>query len=616
MAVSALPSARTRPGAVRELLAYLKPHRWRLLLAFVALTVSSALFFLIGYGLTKLTDLVVVSGSGNMVGLDRFMLIAYAVLCGYAAGLFIRNYLMRIIGERVGVALRQEVFDNLLRRSPAFFDANGHAELQSRVTSDSQALQSVIGSAVPNGLHYGLLLIAGAAFAATTSLKLSLLVVACIPVIFLPGALLSGRVDRYAADRQTALAKSGAHVSEMLRSVKIVQSYQYESRAMTGYGGLLQRLFAITRRSVMLEASLTTLTSFAAYGALSAVIWVGAREISSGAITFGGLVGFIFYANLTTTAAAQLVNVYVSMRNAAGAASRLLELRDTREEKDSALLDGKHAEAGHLVLHEVSFRYPSRSEHAVLDGCHLEVRRGEMLALVGPSGSGKSTILDMLQMFYRPQQGKITVDGVDLAEIDRAGWLRQLALVPQMPELFSGSVLDNLRLGAPDASEDQVIAALEKAQILDLVMSMPDGLNTDLGQDGLRLSGGQRQRMALARALIREPALLLLDEPTSALDPESETEVHRALDASRHGRTTIVVTHRIDTAMRADRIAMLHRGRVVAIGSHAQLMAASPEYAGFVQLETGGSARIESDAEPAFAASQRVGVMAPAAIVS
>ncbi|KRE95921.1 hypothetical protein ASG87_16825 [Frateuria sp. Soil773] len=574
----------TRPRAVRELLVYLKPYRWQLVAAFIALSASSALFFMIGYGLSKLTNLISASGGADLKNLDRFMLVAYAVLCGYALGLFIRNYLMRAIGERVGVALRQEVFDQLVQRSPGFFDRNGHAELQTRITGDAQALQSVIGTAVPNGLHYGLLLVAGAAFAILTSVKLSLIVLACIPLIFLPGALLSGRVDHLAAERQSAQAAGGAHVAEMLRNVKTVQAYQHGRQASGRYARLLEKLLGATWRSIRLEAWLTTLTSFMAYAALSVVIWVGAREIVSGALTLGNLVGFVFYANLATTAAAQLVSVYVTLRNATGAVSRLLDLRDETETPIGEL-GGVCPKPALIELDDLHFRYPSRPDQAVLEGCHLHVNEGEMLALVGPSGSGKSTILDLLQMFYAPQRGEIRVGGVPFANLDPEQWRKRLALVPQMPELFSGTVLDNLRLGAPDADERMVRAALATAQILDLVESMPQGLLTDLGQDGLRLSGGQRQRLALARALLRDPALLLLDEPTSALDPESESAVQRALDASRPGRTTIVVTHRMETAMRADRIAMLHRGRVVAAGTHAQLMVACPSYAGLVQLE-------------------------------
>lgn len=593
MAGSSSRHAKPRAGELRQLLAYLYPHRITLLVAFFALTVSSGLYFLIGYGLAQLTDLVTAANGHGMDGLPRFMLIAYAVLCGYAFGLFVRNYLMRSIGEKVGITLRDDVFRNLLARSPAFFDRNGHAELQSRVTSDAQSLQSVIGAAVPNGLHYGLLLVAGAVFAVAASFKLSMLVVVCMPVIFLPGALLSGRVGRLAAGRQSALATSGAHVSEMLRNVRIVQAYQHELRAAAKYRSLLARLFDVTSRSIRLEAWLTTATSFAAYAALIGIVWMGADEIARGAMTLGDLVGFVFYANMATTAAAQLVSVYVSLRNAAGAAGRLLELRDEREPDDVAMLR-QPAGTGLLRLEDVRFHYPSRPDRPVLVGCSLDIRPGEMIALVGPSGSGKTTVLDLLQGFYRPQEGRVLVDGVDLDQVDRTDWLGKVALVPQMPELFSGTVLDNLRLGAPDASEARVWEALSKAQVMELVKELPGGLESDLGQDGLRLSGGQRQRLALARALLREPELLLLDEPTSALDPESEAAVHRALDASREGRTTVVVTHRIDTAMRADRIAMLHRGRVVALGTHAQLMACSPEYAGLVQLEMTGAREVPS----------------------
>lgn len=600
---SGIPANATakRRSPLRQLLGYLKPHWGKLILALLALTISSSLFFLIGYGLSKLTDIISGVDGKSAADLTQFVQVAYLVLCGYAVGLFIRNYLMRIVGERVGVELRREVFENLLRRTPGFYDQNGYAELQSRVTSDAAALQTVIGAAVPNGIHYSLLLIAGVVFAVLTSTNLSLLVLACIPLIFLPGALFSHRVDALSASRQTALAASGAHVTEMLRNIKIVQSYLHQPRASSRYRDLLESLFRVTSRSVRLEAWLTTLTSFAAYAALTAIIWVGAREIGEQRLTLGALVGFVFYANLATTAAAQLVSVYVSLRNAAGAASRLLELRDEREDEASRVALNP-ARFGLIRLENVHFRYPSRPQLPVLEGCSLDIREGEMLALVGSSGAGKSTVLDLLQKFYAPQRGRILVDGEPLSTMDTEQWLEQLAMVPQLPELFSGSVLDNLRIGAPHATEEEAMAAAELAQIADVIRSLPRGLHTDLGQDGLRLSGGQRQRLALARALIRNPRLLLLDEPTSALDPESDSAVQRALDASRLGRTTVVVTHRIDTAMRADRIAMLHHGAVVVIGTHAELLATSAEYAGLVQLElNSGTPLSVGDALPSVA---------------
>jgi ATP-binding cassette subfamily B protein len=571
-----------RPGAVRALLRYLRPHTGKLLLATLALSVSSLLFFLIGVGLSKLTDMLSQGQRDVQAAFNDLIVVSYLVLAAYAFGLFVRTYLMRWVGERIGTNLRKDVFAKLSRLGPRFYDQNPYGEIQSRISADTVALQSVIGSAVPNGLHNLVLLIACGGYAAWLSWELSLVVLASVPVIFAPSYLMGGAIARFSAGRQSAQAQSAAHAHEMLRNAKLVQAYRHESAAIEKYARLLERFFATSVRNVRIEAWVTTITSLLSFAALTVLIWYGGNLVGSERLSIGSLIAFLFYAHICITAAAQLVTVYMSVQNAAGAASRIIELRD--HPVDDMPVDAPHPDAGDIVVENLHFRYPTREDKPVLNGLNLRVRHGESVAIVGSSGAGKSTVFDLLLGFYKPDQGRIRIAGRDLTHVDRQAWLGLVSFVPQNPELLSGSVMENLRLGCPDVTEEAAWTALDHAHIADFVRSLPQGLHTDLGQDAMRLSGGQRQRLAIARALVRQPAILLLDEPTSALDAASEANVRQAL-AGYHGLTMLVITHRLETAMHADRIVMMHHGRVLAEGTHAMLLATSPEYARLVHLE-------------------------------
>jgi ATP-binding cassette, subfamily B, bacterial len=593
-----------RVGAIRPLLRYLRPHIGKLLLATVALSFSSALFFLIGVGLSRLTDLVTQGKDSIASAFNDLIVISYIVLAAYAFGLFVRTYLMRWIGDRIGTDLRRDVFSRLARLGPSFYDRNPYAEIQSRISADTAALQAVIGSAGPNGAHNFVLLLVCGGYATWLSWQLSVLVLACIPVIFAPSYIVGNLVTRLAAERQNAQARTGAHVSEMLRNAKLVQAYRHEDTAVARYSGLLDRFFGVAVRNIRVEAWVTTITSLLSFGALTLIIWLGGHLIGTGQLTMGNLIAFIFYAHVCVNAAAQLVNVYMSLLAAGGAAARLIELRD--HPLDARPINPLQPRAGDIVLDDVHFHYPTRPERAVLNGLDLRIAEGESVALVGSSGAGKSTLFDLILGFYTPTEGSVQVAGDDLRTLDRDAWLDRVSFVPQNPELLSGSVIDNLRLGRPEATEEEIWQALEHAAIADFVRSLPQGLDTDLGQDAVRLSGGQRQRLAIARALVRRPAVLLLDEPTSALDAESEAHVRVALKGNYAGLTTLTITHRIETAMQADRIVMLHHGRVLAEGTHQRLLATSPEYASLVQLELDGGAGHAQLSTPALPELERI----------
>ena len=561
---------------------YLRRHWLKLLGGTLALSISSTLFFLIGIGLSKLTDQIATQSKTLAADLAPLMWMAALVLAGYAVGLFLRNYLMRAIGQEIGIRLRDDAFRRLTQRSAAFFDKNAHSEIQARLISDTSELQGVIGQVIPQAIHQSLLLIAGGAYAIYISPLLSVCVALAVPAIFLPGVLSSRVVARRAAARQEANGKASAYAAEMLRNVKLVQSMQFEAQAAAQYSQFSDILLGVWKRSVRLEALVGMFTSLLAFGTLLGLILVGGYQVSKGALTIGGLVAFVFYANLCVTAASQLVGAFVSLRSVLGAIGRTIELRDAPIEKDEGRVAATSAAVpdGDIRLTGVSFHYPSRPEHLALQDIDLVIRSGETIVIMGPSGSGKSALFDLLLKFYQPTAGNITVGGRPLWDFGTAEWRKRIALVPQQPELFSGSVLDNLRVGDPSLSESMAWSALERAQIADFVRELPQGLHSDLGHDGLRLSGGQRQRLAIARALVRDPRVLFLDEPASALDRQNEASVQRALEESRRGRTTIMISHRLESAVTADRIVLLHHGRILAIGSHDELTASTPEYSG------------------------------------
>lgn len=578
-------------GPLLKLMGYVKPYWGRLLIAFLALVVSSSLFIIIGKGLGELTDIIMsenIDKNQLTLRLNNLMFYAGPVLGGFAIGLFFRNYLMQWIGERASVNLRDDVFSNVIHLTPSFYDRCSYGQIQTRIIADARELQNVVGNAIPNFLHHSLLLIGGVIYAIYISPVLSLVVASCIPIIFLPGIIWSGKVKRLAMEKQSALATSGDFVGEVLRNLKLVQAYRYQSTGAKRYSGMLDSLFAVSVRGVRLESYLNALTSFLAYVILLAVLWYGGQQVFADKITPGDLVMFVYFANVVTNSAAQLVSVTVSLSAAIGAASRLLELRDESDRLslpapgESILVD--KISLGKIRFESLSFAYPSRLEKMVLNGIDLEISAGQTVSIVGPSGAGKTTLFDLLQKFYIPQSGRILVDGIDISDVEMDELMRSIAIVPQNSELFSGTVMENMCIGMPDASEAEVWIALEQAQATKFVQDMPDGLQTDLGQEGVRLSGGQKQRLSIARAIIKRPKILLLDEPTSALDIESEALVQKAFDASRKGRTTLIVTHRLSTAIKADTIVMMLGGRLLAVGTHSELMSSCPEYAGLVRL--------------------------------
>jgi ATP-binding cassette subfamily B protein len=584
-------------NVMRMLVRYLRPHVLTLVFGLIALLVASASLFAVGLGLSRLTDLITRDRT-SVAGLsfDQMALVAFAVLSVYAIGLFFRDVLMRIVGQKVSFQLRSEVYRNLLELDPAFYDVNSHSELQTRLVADTQEMERLVGQFVPNTVHYVLLFVAAGAYAIYLNPFLALIIGACVPLVLAPGALITGRLARLAGQRQDAMAKAGSYAAEILRNLKLMQSYGQQRASGDRYSEMLRQGYRVAARAVRLETALGAMTSFIAFGVLTLIIWYGGREVLGNTMAPGDLVGFIFYANLATMAVAGIMTQWAGLRAAAGAAGRLLELGQERSklmrgqgqipseaERDQpvARADLRGAE---VEFAGVGFAYPSGPDRPVLHGIDLRIEPGEMLAIVGPSGSGKSTMFDLVQGFYPPSTGSVRIDGRDTAATSFASLAEEIALVPQRPELLSGRILDNVRVGRADATEAQVWDALRRADAESFVQQMPEGLETDLGHDAGRLSGGQRQRLSIARALVRQPRLLLFDEPTSALDVESEAWFQQTLRTIKGGQTILVITHSLATAACADRVALMIRGQLVAVGPHDELQRNSPAYAALVRL--------------------------------
>jgi ATP-binding cassette subfamily B protein len=422
---------------------------------------------------------------------------------------------------------------------------------------------------------------------AVTSARLTGLVFLVVPLVLVPILVFGRRVRRLSRASQDRVADVGSYVDETLGAIRTVQAFGHEPVDRQRFATRVEEAFTTAVRRIGARALLTAVVIALVFGAVSLILWKGGHDVLAGEISGGELSAFVFYAIVVAGAAGALSEVIGDLQRAAGATERLMELLET-EPDIAAPADPKPLPVparGAARFENVVFKYPSRPDRAALDGFNLEVRPGEKLAIVGPSGAGKTTVFQLLLRFYDPAEGRITLDGVDLRDADPADLRARIGLVPQEPVIFSGDAWENIRYGKPEASDEEVRNAARAAAALEFLERLPEGLDTFLGERGVRLSGGQRQRVAIARAILRDPAVLLLDEATSALDAESERAVQQALDRLMAGRTTLVIAHRLATVLKADRIVVIDQGRIVASGTHGELIQADGLYARLAALQ-------------------------------
>ncbi len=574
-----------RLGVLVAMWRFVRPYRWQMAAATVALVITAMATLSIGQGLRLLVD----RGFGDAGGaaLNQSLLVVGAMVVLLAAGTFVRFFLVSWIGERVSADLRRAVFDHLVDLHPGYFEANLSGEIQSRITTDTTLLQTVVGSSVSVALRNLLIIIGGVIWLFVTDIKLTLIVMVSVPLVVMPILIFGRRVRALSRSSQDKVAEVGTFVGESIKNIKVVQAFNHQQLDSRQFGAHVEDAFAVSVQRIRQRAWLTALVMLLVMGAVLVMIGIGGHDVIAGRITTGELAAFVFYAVMVAGSVGAVSEVYGDLQRAAGASERLLELLAVCSPITVAAEPQPLPEPvrGDVRIEAVRFSYPSRLEVAAIDGLTLQIPAGRTTALVGASGAGKSTLLDLLLRFYDVQQGAILFDGIDIRQLDPLALRRHIALVPQQPVLFSGTVLDNILYGAPEATEAEVIAAAEAAYAHAFIEKLPQGYRSFVGEGGVRLSGGQRQRIAIARALLHDPALLLLDEATSALDAESEFQVQRALERLMQGRTTLVIAHRLATVVKADNIVVLDHGRLVAQGQHQKLLEVSELYARWASLQ-------------------------------
>ena len=588
---SELPPRR-EPGNIRFLFRFLRPYRGAMIGSVVALCVSAAAVLALGQGLRVLID----DGLGGAEArrLHEALIYMAGMVLLLAAGTFARFYLVARLGERVVADIRRAAFHRLVRQSPGFFETNKIGELLSRITADTSLLQTVIGGQASSALRNLLLFLGAAAMLVVTSPVLTGLVVLMVPVVVVPIVVLGRRVRRFARLAQDRVGAVGGHLEEILGGIRTVQAFGQEERSGERFAAHVDAAYRVALRRIEARALLTAIVILLVFCGVGLVLWVAGRGVLQGDLSGGEMTAFMFYAVVVAASVGSLSEVYGDLQHAAGAAGRLADL--LRQEPAAAPAPPTaralpEPRRGAVRLDGVTFRYPSRPGEAALKDFSLVVGAGETVALVGPSGAGKSTVFNLLLRFYDPDAGRILLDGVDLREAALDAVRGSFALVPQEPVIFAESARENVRFGRPEAGAAAVRAAAEAAGAAAFLDALPDGYDTFLGEKGARLSGGQKQRLALARAVLRDPAVLLLDEATSALDAESERAVQTALGCLMAGRTTIVIAHRLATVRKADRIVVMNAGRVDAEGTHDSLLAEGGLYARLAALQFGQEPR-------------------------
>ncbi len=572
-------------SALRPLLPFALRYRGRIVGGFVALACASASTLVVPIAMRRVIDHGFTADGSGVI--DAYFLALLGVVAAFALSSAARVYTVVTLGERVVADLRSAVFARLTILDPAFFDRAQSGEIVSRLTADATQIKSAFGVSVSILLRNLFLFVGATAMMVITSPRLSVMVLAAIPIIVFP-LIVSGRgVRRRSRAAQDRLAEASAYAAEAVGAVRTMQAFGRSGSTAARFAAASEEAYGAARDSIRARALLTGVAIFLISASVVGVMWYGAQGVLTHAMTGGELSQFVLYAVFGAGALGQLSEVYGALAMSAGAAERLTEILAAEPAIRAPVpaLPLPEPAQGAVTFEAVRFTYPTRPGHVALDGLSFAAAPGERIAIVGPSGAGKSTVFQLLLRFYDPQSGRILVDGVDIAQVDPEALRHRIALVPQDPVVFSGTVTENIRYGRPEASEAQIRQAAELAHAHGFITALPQGYDTQVGERGVTLSGGQRQRVAIARAILKDAPILLLDEATSALDAESERAVQAALDTLMRGRTTLVIAHRLATIRAADRILVLDDGRIVETGTHESLLAQGALYAQLANLQ-------------------------------
>ncbi len=569
---------------------FLHPYRGLLVIALVALLIAAAATLSLPVGVRYVVDRGFIDADPAAI---RFYFLALFVISAFLAVFSaLRFYLVSRLGERVIADIRARVYRHVITMSPGFFETTRTGEVLSRLTTDTTLVQSIVGAGISMALRSIVVLIGGLIMLGVTSPRLTAFIVILIPVVVLPIMLFGRRVRRLSRDSQDSVADASALGSETLNAIPVVQAFNLEGYMGTMFANFVEAAYHTALRRIRARALLTAFAIITVFGSVSLVLWMGAKMVLSGALTAGELSQFVLYAVIIAGATAMLGEVWGDVQRAAGAMERILELlaaeaKITLPAQPVAL---PQKIQGRIAFRRVSFAYPARPDREVLSDFDLSVEPGETVALVGPSGAGKSTVFQLLLRFYDVCSGSILIDGVDTLRADPQAIRACIGIVPQETIVFAADALENIRLGKPQASDDEVKAAAAAALVDEFIERQPEGYATFLGERGMRLSGGQKQRIAIARAILKNAPILLLDEATSALDAHSEALVQEALEHAMARSTTLVIAHRLATVLKSDRIVVMDNGRIVAAGSHEALTKTNALYARLAALQFGTQA--------------------------